>query len=195
MLQLRAAPPTEQGNLQLPPDFRVFWKAFGGGVIDGYGLYRAPFVVPPPGATVRIVLARGVKGALDSAETTVDLEPGAVPGAEDCLGTGQEWSSGGRGLEYASVDELPNAVTTIKPDYPRSVAARGLKGGLIVNVVVCKNGRVLDAVAQWGVGSIPIPELETLAVAAAKQWVFKPAAIAGQPVAAMVAIPFVFPPH
>jgi TonB family protein len=147
------------------------------------------------GTTVRVVVRRGPKESPTTAETVIELSTGAVPGAEDCLGPGQSWDENGRTPTYVQVDELPEAITRVQPEYSKSMQARGLSGGLIVNALVCRSGRVLDASAQWGRDRTPIPELEAAAVAAAKQWVFKPGAVGGQPVATFVAIPFVFPPR
>ena len=158
------------------------------------GLYQAPFVVSPPGASAVVRATRDPGDALLTSEATVEVRPGVYPGADDCLAQDQSWSASGTDLDYVFVDELPEAIIHPPPDYPPSVRARGLKGSLVVNVIVCRSGRVLDAHAQWGQGADPVRELEDLAVTAAKQWIFSPAKVAGQPVAVKVAIPFRFPP-
>jgi TonB family protein len=158
------------------------------------GVYRAPYVVTTPGERATVIASRGSRSAPEVDQAMVELAPGVFPGAEDCLGPGQQWEPNGCTLAYAPVDELPEAVTTVPPRYPSSARARRLEGRLIVQAIVCKSGRVLDAVAQWGVGVTPVPELEDLAVEAARQWGFKPGLIQGQPVATVVAIPFRFPP-
>jgi TonB family protein len=175
------------------PDEPVRWVVEGRGVIIGRR-YGAPWIVPQNGEVVRVTALRGPKGAEESAEATVKLAPGSVEGAQDCLGPGQTWSADGRSLESVAPDELPEAVMHPQPQYPKSSRVRDVHAELVVQALVCRSGRVLDATAQWGIGVTPIPELEALAIEAARQWVFQPARIAGQPVACRVDIPFRFPP-
>jgi protein TonB len=139
-------------------------------------------------------VTRGPKNALVTSDATVHIGSGTYPGAGDCLGAGQSWSATGTGVDYQMADELPEAVVKVTPEYPASARSRGLVGGLIVNVIVCRSGRVLDASASWGEGVAPIPELEELAITAARQWVFKPALLRGEAIATTVAIPLRFPP-
>jgi len=196
VVQLRDVPPAPIGREPLPPNFRRIWLASGPGSIDhDTGRYLAPYVVPAEGGQARIVLYRGLKPDVDSAEAFIDLRPGSVPGADGCLGPGQTWGASGRGPDYVYMEELPEPITRVTPEYPTRVAARHLSGHLVVNVLLCRTGHVLDATATWPVGATPIPELEALAVDAARQWVFKPGLVGGQPVATTVAIPFTFPPR
>ena len=199
-VQLRAMPPEDPPQVVTPPPSIgtppvTRWSVSSGpGSVSFSGVYQAPFIVPAPGATAVVRASRGPRDALLTSEATIEVRPGVYPGADDCLAQGQSWSASGTDLDYVYVDELPEAIVHAPPDYPPSVRARGLKGSLVVNVIVCRSGRVLDADAQWGAGAEPVRELEDLAVAAARQWVFKPASVAGQSVAVKVAIPFSFPP-
>ena len=171
----------------------VQWNVEGRGMARD-GVYRAPYVITQPGERATVVASRGPRSAPEVDQAIVELVAGVFPGAEDCLGPGQQWEPNGCALAYVPVDELPEAVTKVPPRYPPSARARRLEGNLLVQALVCKSGRVLDAVALWGVGVTRVPELEDLAVEAAKQWGFKPGLIQGQPVATVVAIPFRFPP-
>lgn len=182
-IQLRAVPPGE-----------ATWFTTGPGAVDRDGRYRAPYVVSLPGARVLVSAARGPRDAAVVAEAFIELSAGTFPGASDCLGSGQSWSDDGRGPGYVALDELPEPITRVPAEYSKSMRARGLAGGLIVNALVCRSGRVIDAAASWGRDRTPIPELEESAIEAAKQWVFKPGLVAGQPMATVVAIPFQFPP-
>lgn len=165
------------------------WTVVGRGVIRD-GRYGAPYVVAAAGERARIIARAGA----EIAESSVELAPGSSKDAADCLGPNQDWGPTGRMPPYTPADELPEAIVHPQPQYPKSLQLSNVRGTLIVNVLVCRSGRVIDASAQWGVGVTPIPELETLAVQAALHYVFKPARVAGQPIATMVAIPFSFPP-
>ena len=178
-----------------PPGTETRWTVVSGpGSISRTGLFHAPYVVGPQGATSAIRATSGPKGAQVASEASIEIRGGVYPGADECLAPTQQWSSGGTGLDYVSTDELPMAIIRVAPDYPPSLRARGVIGSLVVNALVCRSGDVLDARPQWGEGIEPIPKLEELAVAAARQWKFKPARLAGQPIAVMVVIPFRFPP-
>jgi len=163
--------------------------------VNREGLYRAPYVIRSSETIALVRVQRGSREAPLSAETAIELTPGTFPGAEDCLGPNQTWSASGTGFDYQSLDELPEATVRVPPEYSRSMRARGLAGSFIVNALVCRSGHVMDASASWGEGRAPVPELETAAIEAAKQWIFKPGTIGGQSVATVVAIPFVFPPR
>lgn len=190
-VQFHVAPPTGSG----PADRIQFrWVAIGGGGLSHDGLYLAPYQVPAPGVRVRILALRGPKTAVDTAEASVQLEPGDFPGAADCLGQGQTWSATGRDLDYVQVDELPEVLKRVPPDYPPSARARHLSGTVMVMALVCRSGRVIDGRIVWPVDRTPITDLADLALAAVKQWVFKPALLGGQPLATEVGVPVKFPP-
>lgn len=92
--------------------------------------------------------------------------------------------------DYAYVDELPEAVTRVPPRYPESAREAGVDGTVLLQALVGKDGRVKDVRIQKS-----IPELDAAAVAAVKQWVFKPAASNGRPAAVWVAVPVRFSLH
>ena len=92
--------------------------------------------------------------------------------------------------EYVYVEELPEAVTKIAPTYPDLAREAGVDGTVLVQALVGKDGRVKDTKV---VKSIPM--LDAYAVAAVKQWVFKPALSNNKPVAVWVAVPVRFTLH
>jgi TonB family protein len=128
------------------------------------------------------------------AAAEVDLQPGTFPGADDCLGEGQVWPTQARGIDYVPVDQLPVAMRRVEPEYSRAGEARGLRGTLVVNAIVCRTGSVLDAWVTWPEGAASNREMETLALDAVRQWSFTPASFQGSPRAIVVAIPMRFPP-
>jgi TonB family protein len=119
------------------------------------------------------------------------LKPGSFPGAEDCLGEGQTWGEDGF-LSYVALDELPEAIQHVEPTLPPSYEARGIDGSLVVNVLVCRSGRVIDAYASWPQDATPDRKLEQSAIEAAMQWVFIPGSKGGRPFASWIAIPMRF---
>jgi len=164
-------------------------------------IYSAPFVIPPgtPPAIVGISFSGPMGRGGASAE--IELLPGSVAGAEDCLGPGQSYSTvvGGIEPEYIYLDELPELIHKVEPEYPRSSYVRGVEDTLTVKVLVCRLGKVLDAVVLQAFRTPstrePIerdPKLVEAAVAAARQFVFKPGLVSGHAVAVWVHVPIAF---
>lgn len=89
--------------------------------------------------------------------------------------------------DYVYVEELPEAVTKVAPDYPDLARSANVDGTVLVQALVGKDGRVKDAKV---VKSIAM--LDAAAVAAVRQWVFKPALSNNKPVAVWVAVPVRF---
>lgn len=92
--------------------------------------------------------------------------------------------------EYVYVEELPEAVTRVAPQYPDIAREAGVDGTVLVQALVGKDGRVKDVRVQKS-----IPMLDASAIAAVKQWVFKPALSNNKPVAVWVAVPVKFSLH
>jgi protein TonB len=92
--------------------------------------------------------------------------------------------------EYVYVEELPEAITRVAPQYPDLAREAGVDGTVMVQALVGKDGRVRDTRV---VKSIPM--LDAAAVTAVKQWVFKPALSNNKPVAVWVAVPVKFSLH
>jgi TonB family protein len=170
------------------------WRVVGPGSVTGAGLYSAPYAISTRTPAARIVATYAGESDVRFAEADVDLVPGLFPGAQDCLGEGQSWSTTARGLDYVPVDRLPVATSAVEPEYPKWAEARGLKGSLVVNALLCRSGRVLDAWVTWPEGAEPVPDLESLALSAVRKWSFTPASFRDSPRAIVVAIPFQFPP-
>ena len=92
--------------------------------------------------------------------------------------------------EYVYVEELPEAVSKVQPVYPEIARDAGVDGTVLVQALVGKDGKVKDTRV---VKSIKM--LDDSAVAAVKQWVFKPALSNNKPVAVWVAVPVKFSLH
>jgi TonB family protein len=83
-----------------------------------------------------------------------------------------------------------NVVTSVKPAYPPAARNMGLSGKVDVRVVISEMGRVVDAKALNG----PMM-LQGAAIAAARQWVYKPATLNGAPVKTESVLTFTFGPN
>ena len=73
------------------------------------------------------------------------------------------------------------------PVYPAEAKAKGIKGEVLVEVMVGEDGNVLSAEAVMG-----DPALAEAAVAAARQWKFSIVKLAGEPVRVIGRIRFSF---
>ena len=92
--------------------------------------------------------------------------------------------------EYVYVEELPEAITKVPPQYPDIAREAGVDGSVLVQALVGKDGHVHDVRIQKS-----IPMLDAAAQAAVRQWVFKPALSNNKPVAVWVAVPVRFTLH
>ena len=89
--------------------------------------------------------------------------------------------------EYVYVEELPEAITKVPPEYPDLARSANVDGTVLVQALVGKDGRVKDAKVVKSVAM-----LDEAAVKAVRQWVFKPALSNNKPVAVWVAVPVRF---
>jgi hypothetical protein len=176
-----------------PEGVRVLWSVAGAGKGLVSAVYRAPYVIPVGTPPVR--LGALLSGLRIGASTEIELIPGSVPEALDCLGPGQSFSTiiGDIEPQYTYADELPELIHKVEPEYPPSAFARGIEDTIPVAVLVCRSGRVLDAYVPLTFthpgDAEPIerdPKLVDAALAAVRQYVFKPALVAGQPIATWV---------
>jgi protein TonB len=92
--------------------------------------------------------------------------------------------------EYVYVEELPEAITKVPPNYPDLAREANVDGTVMVQALVGKDGKVKDTKV---VKSIPM--LDQAATEAVRQWVFKPALSNNKPVAVWVAVPVRFSLH
>lgn len=104
----------------------------------------------------------------------------------DCFGVAQRADPPGVG-EYVYVEDLPEAIFRVLPIYPDLARKAGVDGTVVVNAHVCACGQIMETRLARS-----IPMLDEAAVAAVRQWEFKPALINGEPVAVWVAVPVQF---
>jgi len=89
-----------------------------------------------------------------------------------------------------SVDELAEAITRVAPEYPAAAREARVDGTVMLSANVREDGTVGDIKV---VNSVPL--LDAAAIAAVRQWRFKPASAKGIPVATWVAVPVKFSLH
>jgi len=87
----------------------------------------------------------------------------------------------------AVIDEMPTAVHRVAPRRTAAMRRRDWKGTVVVQALVDSLGRVLDARVSPSMAG-----LDSSAIAAVKQWRFKPARSNGRAVEAWVAVPVRF---
>ena len=82
---------------------------------------------------------------------------------------------------------IPKRTKMVKPVYPPDAQARGLRGIVILDLTIDKNGKVsaVDVVRS-------IPGLDDAAVEAVKQWEYEPVKVEGKPVLVRLSVPITF---
>lgn len=179
-----------------PAGVRVNGITISTGNGQPHGVYRAPYVVAPGTPPALVTVSISGSGIKASVTAEIELLPGSVPGTEDCLGPGQSFSTDAAGIapDYIALDELPEVIHIVEPEYPRSAFTRGIEDTIHVRMLVCRSGRVLDAYAlpsyrDLGPNPEPVehdPKLVEAALAATRQYVFSPGIVNGHAVAVMV---------
>jgi TonB family protein len=92
--------------------------------------------------------------------------------------------------EYVYVEEIPEAIKKVAPEYPERGRQKWIEGTVMVQALVGRDGQVKETRVTQS-----LPYLDYYAVKAVKQWRFRPAMTKGRPVAVWVAIPMKFSLH
>jgi periplasmic protein TonB len=143
----------------------------------------APVPVPDAEAPPeqKIASQEEISSSNPGMSNTGDQNIQVAPPAEDALpGLG----------EYVYVEELPELITKVQPAYPDIAREANVDGTVQVQALVGKDGKVKDVRVMKS-----IPMLDASAVAAVKQWIFKPALANNKPVAVWVGVPVRFSLH
>ena len=106
--------------------------------------------------------------------------PGAGPGLEDGTGGG----TGGGPFRPGSGIEPPRLLREVKADYTDEARRRGVTGGVVLEVVITRDGTVGDVKVLRGLGF----GLDEGAIAAVRHWRFAPARRRGEPVDVLVEV-------
>jgi TonB family protein len=82
---------------------------------------------------------------------------------------------------------VPKRTHFVQPTYPPEAVARGLRGIVILDLVIGSDGKVISAEVTRSV-----PPFDEAALAAAKQWEFEVTKVDGQPVSVRLSVPISF---
>jgi protein TonB len=150
-----------------------------------------PVAPPTIGVAVPVPDAQAPpEQTIASQEEIAQVTPGVEQGKGDIVVQPPSEDELPKFGDYVYVEELPEAITKVPPSYPDLAREAGVDGQVVVQALVGKDGRVKDTRV---VKSIAM--LDEAAVAAVKQWVFKPALSNNKPVAVWVAVPVRFSLH
>ena len=170
----------------LLPGVPIEWTNLSGpteGFISPTGSYFAPLTMQ---ARHTVTLQAGSGPATTLVHVLLELGP--VERA-DCYAPGQPVLEDSFG-QYVYVEELPEPIIRVPPVYPDLAREAGVDGTVSVQALVCACGEVFDVRVVHS-----IPMLDDAAKDAVRQWIFKPALSAGEPVAVWVGIPVRFALH
>jgi len=217
-------PGRQGGQLRQKPETLVTISLLGGGGFQTGGVpqtaselaanlerlvkaRRRPVVLLDPGvsllyadlfAALRLCSDAGVELiSLPSENRMIELPggPSDQPGDLAWIQSTEHWGTPnvgyGRSVSTQDAVEPPVPLHRVAPEMPDSLRAAGLKGAVIVIIFVDWRGSVFDA--QVVSSNLPAA-LDSLALAAARQWRFRPGKTQGRAVSASVSIPFKFPP-
>jgi protein TonB len=92
--------------------------------------------------------------------------------------------------EFVPVEQQPQVVKAVKPEYPEMARRVGLEGKVWVKALVDKSGKVRDVIIAKGSGVDA--GFEDAAIKAAYGYIYTPAIANGQPVAIWVLYPVTF---
>jgi protein TonB len=110
--------------------------------------------------------------------------PGGVPdGVKDGVVTG----TGTGPVPVADYDRPPQRLRLVEPVYPPDAFAKKIEGVVWLEILIGTDGLVVRATVTRSV-----PQLDAAAIAAARQWQFKPATKNGRPVPSLATAPVRF---
>lgn len=92
--------------------------------------------------------------------------------------------------DFVAVEQEPVIVKRVQPSYPDMAKQTGLEGMVVVRILVLKDGTVKDVIVVRPSGTNS--GFEEAAIAACKQWIFKPAIQNQKPVSVWVNYPIKF---
>ncbi|MFI5006855.1 MAG: TonB family protein [Solirubrobacterales bacterium] len=82
---------------------------------------------------------------------------------------------------------VPKRSKTVSPEYPAEAQAQGIRGIVILELIIDKDGKVIDAKTVRSV-----PGLDEAALTAARQWTYEVTKVDGKPVSVRLTVPITF---
>jgi len=105
----------------------------------------------------------------------------AVAGAAPLLAQEEPLAAGSEGIP------VPKKTKHVQPTYPQEALAQGVRGIVILDIVVDAQGKI----ESTGVVR-SVPGLDEAAIAAARQWEYEPTKVSGKPVRVRITVPITF---
>ena len=105
----------------------------------------------------------------------------AVAGATPLLAQEEPLAAGSEGIP------VPKKTKHVQPTYPQEALAQGVRGIVILDIVVDTQGKV----ESTGVVR-SVPGLDEAAIVAARQWEYEPTKVSGKPVRVRITVPITF---
>ena len=105
----------------------------------------------------------------------------AVAGAAPLLAQEEPLAAGSEGIP------VPKKTKHVQPTYPQEALAQGVRGIVILDIVVDTQGKVESTNVVRSV-----PGLDEAAIAAARQWEYEPTKVGGKPVRVRITVPITF---
>lgn len=147
-----------------------------------------PKVAPPaPVAEAPVPVAEVAPGVRTGSADGV--AGGVVGGVDGGLVGGVVGGTGTEPVPLGQVATLPRVVHSVEPKYPDVARRRGVKGTVLIEAILDREGRVEPAVKVLQ----SVPMLDEAAITAVRKWRFTPGRnSSGATVRVLVSIPFVF---
>ena len=82
---------------------------------------------------------------------------------------------------------VPKRAKTVPPEYPAEAQAQGIRGIVILELIIDKEGKVAEARTVRSV-----PGLDEAALTAARQWAYEVTKVDGKPVSVRLTVPITF---
>ena len=134
----------------------------------------------PPSKTAKA--KESEDGVKEDSKVSLNSEPQAQTGQADSVGAGSGNSSDVIAANESLITTQVSVIKKVDAVYPKEAISANISGPVTMNVLIAKTGTVLDVKVVKGLGH----GLDEAAVAALKQFVFKPAKIHDEPVAVLV---------
>lgn len=121
---------------------------------------------------------------MNSPSFSADLNPNLLGGV--ALPSGD---FGNMGFTMDEVDDVPQVIRSVPPDYPYVAKRNRVEGEVVVRMLVTKEGKAQKLSVE---SATPAGVFDEAALMAAKRWRFKPGKYRGEAVDTWVLLPFIF---